>query len=166
MRYFVKKDPSFDLSSIAHREWDELVHACTSEFSSIIGTSDPDLSEFRNAGGKMLNWHGTADQAIPYNGSVSYYDRVLEKDPNAHEFYRLFLAPGADHTTHVGIAPSFEHTLGVIVDWVENNVAPDTLSAKGLDGLGRQSERPLCAYPRVQHYVGGDPTVLEAFTCV
>lgn len=166
VRYWVAKDPDLDMSTITHEKWDELFHACVSEYESVIGTSDPDLSEFSRAGGKMLNWHGMADQAIPVNGSTDYYDRVLKQDPKAQDFYRLFLGPGASHCVTCGIVPPIEDLMNVITDWVENQNPPETLRGRGQDIQGSAVERDLCMYPRVQHYVGGDSTKPEAFVCV
>lgn len=163
-RYWVKKDPSFDISAITHEEWDELIHASINEYDSIIGTSDPDLSAFKRKGGKMINWHGTVDAAIPFNGSTDYYDRVLSRDPEAPDYYRFFVAPGAGHCFHCGPTPP--PTMEYIVEWVEKGVAPDTLQASGPNGLGVWVERDLCMYPKVQHYVGGDPRVASSFICV
>ncbi|KAH6719570.1 Tannase/feruloyl esterase [Leptodontidium sp. MPI-SDFR-AT-0119] len=165
-RYWVKKDPDFDMKSITHEEWDELFHASVSEYESVIGTSDPDLSAFRRAGGKMINWHGMADQAIPVNGSVDYYERVLKKDPKAQDFYRLFLAPGVSHSLDSGVAPQIPDMIKIIRDWVENGKAPETLRAIGAIPNGKRQERDICMYPRVQHYVGGDASKPGAFTCV
>ncbi|KAK6082280.1 feruloyl esterase b precursor protein [Seiridium cupressi] len=163
-RYWVKKDPSFDISAITHQEWDDLVHASINEYDSIIGTSDPDLSAFKRRGGKMVNWHGTVDAAIPFNGSTDYYDRVLSRDPEAPDYYRFFVAPGAGHCFNCGPTPP--PTMDYIVDWVEKGAAPDVLHAVGLNGLGVQVERDLCMYPMVQHYAGGDPTLASSFICV
>lgn len=163
-RYWVKKDPSFDISKITHQEWDELFHASVNEYASIIGTSDPDLSAFKRRGGKMITWHGTVDAAIPFNGTTDYYDRVLRCDPEAADYYRFFVAPGVDHCQNCGVSPP--PTMNHIVDWVENGVAPDTLKASGMNGLGVRVERDLCMYPKVQYYAGGDPTVSSSFICV
>ncbi|KAK5625713.1 hypothetical protein RRF57_001429 [Xylaria bambusicola] len=54
-RYWVKKDPSFDMRTIIHQEWDDLVHTSINEYDSIIGTSDPNLSAFKRMGEKMVN---------------------------------------------------------------------------------------------------------------
>ncbi|KAK9419692.1 putative Carboxylic ester hydrolase [Seiridium unicorne] len=163
-RYWVKKDPSFDISAITHQEWDDLVHASINEYDSIIGTSDPDLSAFKRRRGKMVNWHGTMDAAIPFNGSTDYYDRVLSRDSEAPDYYRFFVAPGAGHCFNCGPTPP--PPMDYIVDWVEKGVAPDVLHAAGLNGLGVQVERNLCMYPKVQHYAGGDSTLASSFICV
>lgn len=60
IRLFVKKDPSYDISNITRHEYEGLFHAAVQEYTSIIGTNYPDLSEFRNSGGKMIAYHGQA----------------------------------------------------------------------------------------------------------
>ena len=113
----------------------------------------------------MLAWHGMADQLVPVNGSTDYYDRVLAKDSKAQDFYRLFLAPGADHEG-AGITVSDEASLDYIMDWVERGRASETLRAAGTTGMGVPAQRNICMYPRVQHYRGGDPSLPLSFTCV
>jgi hypothetical protein len=48
----------FDVSNLTHAEYDSLVHAGVQRYASVLGTNDPDLSEFRDAGGKMVTFHG------------------------------------------------------------------------------------------------------------
>jgi hypothetical protein len=55
---FIAKDPSFDLSNITLEEFDSMVRAGVQQYDSVIGTSDPDLREFHQAGGKMVTFHG------------------------------------------------------------------------------------------------------------
>ncbi|KAK0622323.1 Tannase/feruloyl esterase [Immersiella caudata] len=164
LRYFYAKDASLDLSSITREQFDDLFLTAVNEYESIIGTADPDLSRFKRAGGKMLSWHGMADQLVPVNGSTDYYDRVLAKDGEAQDFYRLFLAPGADHDV-AGPGVSDEDCIDYIVDWVEHGRANDTLSAAGITPMGVATRRDICMYPRVQHYRGGDPSLSTSFAC-
>lgn len=56
--YFVEKNASFDVSKMTHDDFTSLVHQGVSQFTSIIGSNDPDLREFRNRGGKILGFHG------------------------------------------------------------------------------------------------------------
>jgi hypothetical protein len=165
LRYFYAKDPSLNLTDITREQFDDLFLVAVNEYDSIIGTADPDLSRFRKAGGKMLSWHGMMDQLVPYNGSTDYYDRVLAKDSKAQDYYRLFLAPGADHAG-AGITVSDEESLDYIMTWVENGTARETLHAVGTTGLGVPARRDLCMYPRVQHYTTGDPSLPSSFVCV
>ncbi|KAL3429998.1 tannase and feruloyl esterase-domain-containing protein [Aspergillus tetrazonus] len=153
IRNFLKKDAQFDPTTLTHEEWDTLFHQSTNEYASPIGTSDPDLSEFRKAGGRLVSWHGLRDEVISVNGSANYFDRVLQHDPNAHEYFRLFLVPGAGHSTVEGLTP--KNAMDALVQWVEEEVAPETLRADG--GQDRYG---------VQVYVSGDHTVPSSFKCV
>ncbi|KAK1715103.1 Tannase/feruloyl esterase [Colletotrichum lupini] len=163
-RYFVAKNADLDLQALGHSQWGDLFVASRNEYESITGTSDPDLSRFRKAGGKLLSWHGMADQIIPVNGTVDYTDKVLKKDPKAHDYFRMFLAPGADHSISNGLTP--RNTLSALVEWVEKGIAPVTLRVEGLNAYGKPMTRDICMYPQVQHYVGGDPAWPSSFACV
>jgi len=55
---FVARDASIDLSRLSHAEFDQLAHQNRQRYGSIIGTDDADLSAFRQAGGKLVSFHG------------------------------------------------------------------------------------------------------------
>ena len=67
------------------------------KFNDVIGTDEDNLQRFRKHGGKIIIWHGEADQLIFPRGTVNYYDRVLTGNgglKHVDDFVRLFLAPG------------------------------------------------------------------------
>lgn len=43
-----------------------------------MNSNHPDLSEFRDRGGKMITWHGLADNIILPNGTLNHRQRVEE----------------------------------------------------------------------------------------
>jgi len=53
--------------------------------------------------------------------------------------------------------------------WTEEGTAPDQLIAtKWLDDkpeLGVERQRPLCPYPAMPQYIGGDVNEASSFTC-
>ncbi|KAF7536056.1 hypothetical protein G7Z17_g13095 [Cylindrodendrum hubeiense] len=165
-KYWLLKEPSFNMRKISHEVWDTLIHTSVSQYSTVIGTDNPNLSGLHKAGNKLINWHGMADQAIPVNGSVDYYERVLAGDPNAQDYYRFFLAPGASHCVTCGLVPPTMKLMDIMVNWVEKGIAPDTLPVIGDNKYGARLERNICMYPRVQHYIGGDVAKESSFTCV
>lgn len=163
IRLFVEKNSSFPIKDISQRDYEHIFHASNQQFASIISTDDPDLSEFRDAGGKMITWHGLADQLIFPNGTNNYYDRVTRLDPGVRNYFRYFQAPGVGHCGGgVGAIPT--SALDSLVAWVEKGSAPETLEAMTtVNGISRS--RRLCAYPLVSAYRGGDPGRAESYKC-
>jgi hypothetical protein len=152
-----------------------LVKAGIQRYDSIIGTRDADLTPFRDSGGKMITWHGLADGLIPFPGSTDYHDRVRAIDETVDDYFRLFLAPGTAHCVS-GKGHYPVDVISELVNWVERRNAPTQLVAQdmtnvdpatGILAKGDPAERgrPLCVYPRVQKYLGGDPDLQSSFEC-
>lgn len=57
---------------------------------SIIGTADAELTYFKKRGEKIMTWHGLPGSLITPDNTVSYAQRVYERDPQAAESYRFF----------------------------------------------------------------------------
>lgn len=167
LRVFVAKNTSLDLSHLSRSDYDRLYRASVAQYSSVIGTDDPDLTDLQNAGTKLLTWHGMADQLITFHGTVDYYDRATQFNPNITDNYRFFLAPGVEHC---GLGPGLDPHLTVfdaLRAWVENGTAPDTIPATGpaVGDTNDTREVDLCAYPRQLTFVGSDPNDATSFTC-
>jgi hypothetical protein len=58
LQLFVAKDPNLDFTNLTRKQFDRLAHLSKSTYDSVIGSSDPDLSSFREAGGKLVTFHG------------------------------------------------------------------------------------------------------------
>lgn len=132
-------------------------------FRGTIGADNTDLSSFRDAGGKLLSWHGLVDQVIPSYGTIKYREGVERRmggNMDVNQFYRLFLAPGVDHCGGgSGAVPTSPFSL--LVDWVEHGIAPAVMPAHGVSG-----ERNLCLYPKDLIYKGsGDLSLADSWTC-
>ncbi|MEW2490927.1 tannase/feruloyl esterase family alpha/beta hydrolase [Streptomyces sp. NPDC048411] len=169
VQLWLKKDLSFDISKITYSEFTQLFKQSEAEYDTVIGTDDPDLSAFRESGGKLLTWHGLADEFIPTQGTVEYREQVEQKMGGAKrvdDFYRLFLAPGTAHCGLNGAGGSADG-LAALTAWVEHGKAPETLPATLINASGEAVNRDLCSYPRVSSYNGhGDPAVASSFQCV
>ena len=140
-----------------------------------------DLEQFQSHGGKLILWHGFADARIPPLNTVAYYERLIagqtpgnghgkgERKAGLHrtqEFARLFLAPGVGHCNG-GAGPDTADLLSPLVQWVEQDVAPEQIiSSKIVNGVTTFT-RPLCPYPALPRYSGvGDTTKASSFACV
>lgn len=160
---WVEVDPTWDWRTLDYDEWLENWHASRAMFGDVIGTDDPDIAAFRDAGGKVLMFHGWDDQLIMPEGTIDYYERVIDEFHSwrkVQEFARLFMVPGL---WHCGGGPGLEPVdpFGALVDWVENGEAPDTLTTSEGDAT-----RPVCAYPYVPRWDGkGDPDQSTSFDC-
>lgn len=169
--YWLAQNPSYNLNDMNYAEFESFFSQSTSEYDEIIGTDNPDLSAFNHGGGKLIMWHGLADQLIFPGGTIDYrkrVERLMGGSSKVDDFFRLFLAPGVDHCaggTTVGAAPS--DVLGTLVSWVEENKIPDTLAAEIVDpATSTKQNRIICHYPLIAEYKGGDARRAESFACV
>ena len=168
-RYFLTQDPKFDGNAVTpaayERFWDQSVE----QYANVIATDNPDLTAFRDRGGKAIVWHGWADQLITAEGSIDYYTRVQQQMGGAKktsEFIRLFMAPGVTHCAG-GAGPQPTGLIEALLAWVEEGKAPETLPATRRAQAGAVTRsRPLCAYPLVAKYKGSGSTDEAAnFVC-
>ena len=159
---FVVADPDFDPSTLSTEEFSNLLAQSVSMWRSKLGSVNPHLRRFQEAGGKLITWHGIADTTIPPKGSEKYYDEVLKHNDNVSDFFRHFEAPGVSHCSG-GLGPLPNIALEQLMGWVENKTAPATLDASSAStGL----HRPLCPYPSRQVYQGGNANATTSFACV
>ena len=131
-----------------------------------LNATNPDLSAFRERGGKLLIHNGWADMALSPLGTIEYYEQVLKHDPSAAEDVRLFMMPGVDHCAG-GVGPDWVNYLDGIDKWVETGEAPDQLTAFWLnDQMQPEGSRPVCAYPKYIKYNGSSsPRDAASFIC-
>jgi feruloyl esterase len=156
-RYFLLQDPKWDWTTLTPAGFELLWKQSVEQYGAVIGTDDPDLTRFRDRGGKVIIYHGLADQLIPAEGTIDYYKRVQQQMGGAEktsQFARLFLAPGVDHGFR-GAGPTPTGLMGAIVRWVEEGQAPDKLIAERRDSNGQVIQtRPLFPFPQVAKYKG------------
>jgi len=125
------------------------------------------LSTFSGNGGKLLFYHGVSDPWFSALDTVEYYESLGPANGSAEEvnkWSRLFLVPGMGHCGGGAAALDQFDMLTAIVDWAENNKAPDSIISTG--NAFPERSRPLCPYPKHAHYKGsGDPEDAENFEC-
>jgi hypothetical protein len=160
-QYFLLQDPKWDWTTLTPAGFELLWTQSVEQYRDVIGTDDPDLTRFRDRGGKVIIYHGLADQLIPAAGTIDYYKRVQQQMGGAKktsQFARLFLAPGVDHGFR-GAGPTPIGLSEAIVRWVEEGKAPDKLMAERKDSAGGFIRtRPLFPYPQVAKYKGTGST--------
>jgi len=177
----VFENPKWDSKSF---NFDTDMKITDDKLGGILNSMDTNLRAFKAHGGKLIQYHGWSDAAIPPLGSVEYFESVQKAMGNTKGFYRLFMVPTMSHcaggpgATMFGNAGGFEapqedadHDVVLALDrWVEKGKAPDRIIATGyVDGnptKGVAMTHPLCPYPRVAHYKGmGDTKDAANFVC-
>ena len=140
--------------------------------SEVLNSVDPDLSEFRERGGKLIQYHGFSDPEVPPLTSINYFESAAthpgESLNRIHDFYRLFMVPGMNHCQGGPGANVFD-MLTPLDQWVEQDSAPDRILATHYvnndPAQGVALTRPLCSYPQEATYVGGNPNDAANFVC-
>ena len=169
IKHMVLRDPNFDCSTRSYNDFAWVFAQDKSRLGWLIDTDDPDLSRFRDAGGKLLTFHGLTDQYISVGGSIQYRQSVEDEMGGVEaidDFYRLFLAPGVGHC---GLLPSPGpvplNPLATLVTWVEEGKAPDVLRAVSMNKEGGLAERDICRFPYAQYYTGKDWKTPSGWAC-
>ncbi|MFN8456466.1 MAG: tannase/feruloyl esterase family alpha/beta hydrolase [Anaerolineae bacterium] len=132
LKYLAFKD-SPDLSTFNLKNWTFTVDSFNSlrEMGAIYNATNPNLAPFRDAGGKLILYHGWADDSIPPFGTITYYQAVQDKMGGleaTQKFARLFMVPGMYHCSGGQGASSFD-MLAAMEEWVEKGVAPEKIIA-------------------------------------
>ncbi len=161
VRFFLVQNPRWDWTTLTREDFEALWNQSVEEYGAVTGGDDPDLTRFRDRGGKVIIVHGLADQLIPVAGTIDYYQRVqlrMGENQASTAFARLFLVPGANHGFN-GPGPSPIGMMEAVIRWVEDGQAPDRIDAEQRKETGKLIRtRPVFAYPRVAKYKGtGSP---------
>jgi hypothetical protein len=163
---------------------DAALRAADAKTEAALNATDPDLSSFKERGGKLIVYHGWSDAAIPPENAINYYNSVKARmgQGNVDSFMRLYMVPGLQHCAGGPGANSFlgeggrglgdpdRDLYAALEQWVEKDVAPRAIIAtKYVDdnpAHGVKMTRPLCAYPEVAKYEGtGDSNDAASFVC-
>ena len=88
IRYWLLQNPQFDANSLTPDLFEHFWDQSLEQYGIVIGTDNPDLAAFRDHGGKLVLWHGWADQLITTQGqstttSVSCSRWAVPKRPHS-----------------------------------------------------------------------------------
>ncbi|MDO5657694.1 MAG: tannase/feruloyl esterase family alpha/beta hydrolase [Paracoccus sp. (in: a-proteobacteria)] len=113
---------------------------------AIFDATNPDLTGFADAGGKLLIWHGLADPHISPLNSVAYWQAVQDYMDDPDQMMRLFLLPGMSHCGG-GDLTSVD-VMTPLMAWVEDGIAPASLVLSVDDAAAEAGQgRRIFAYP-------------------
>lgn len=182
-RYTVFQDPTFNNATFNFDADFNRAKASTiaGQLVPTVFNAGSDLSSFKARGGKLLIYHGWADQQITPLSSVDYYNRVVAQQGVAgtDSFLRMFMVPGMNHCAggpgpqliggNTGTPPvaDADHDVVIALDrWSTQGVAPETLIASRVTNGAVTRTRPLCVYPKAAVYKGtGSTDDAASFVC-
>jgi len=148
-----------------------------SSWSFMTPPDETNLSALKQRGAKLMVYHGTSDPVFSSNDTTDWYQRLSAANGgDASNFARLYTVAGMNHCSGGPAADQFD-MLTPMVAWVEQGKAPESIVATARDasnaipnsevpadwGAGRT--RPLCPYPKVARYKGGDVNSAASFSC-
>lgn len=165
VKYFVTRVPTFDsltFDPLNPGAYQSRVQAV----STLTDATSTDLSAYRAKGGKIIMTHGLADEIVSTDSSTDYYNGLVQRfgQGTVDGFVRFYLMPGVGHGTGP-FHPAID-SLSALDQWVENGVAPGTLTMTDLNAATRGRSRLLCRYPLWPRYTGGDANTASSFVCV
>ncbi len=120
----------------------------------IYNATDPDLRRFAAHGGRLIMYHGWADQGIPPFESLDYYRAVAQHSggyARTQEFSRLYMIPGLYHCPcgqpADGDPATVVDMMTPLVRWVEERQAPATLTLPVTSSSGGTPPSSLSVAP-------------------
>jgi len=141
--------------------------ARVAEMAALNDATSTMLSSFVLRNGKMIIFQGNSDPVFSASDIQRWYRELQRKAFNGdavatQQSVRLFMVPGM---THCGDGPALDDfdPLTALEKWMGQGTAPDSLAASGRAFPGKH--QPLCAYPKVAMFTGGDSKQLSSYRC-
>jgi hypothetical protein len=166
---------NFNWQTVTEAGYPQVAQDGSRNIADITDTFGP-LDGFKASGAKMITSVGGNDQLIFPRGVINYYREMAARyrrdgEPdfrNLQRFYRLFRAPGVGHcgSDDTGPWPQNGADFQALINWVENDVAPDSILGSTAPGVTPALTRPLCPYPQTALYTGsGDIYNAANYVC-
>lgn len=166
LKYFVTRDPGFNSLTFDPVNWGTWGNRIR-VLSGKLDPTNPNLSVFRQRGGKLLMMHGSADAIVSNQASAEYFQSVqatLGKGRTS-SFMKYYEIPGYAHSTS-GIFNAGWDSVRALEQWVEQGKAPKRQIVEDKTGVPGRT-RPLCEFPGWPAYKGhGDINLASSFKCV
>jgi feruloyl esterase len=118
------------------------------------------LQRAHDLGLKVIGYHGTFDNQVPWRGEISFYTRAatyfghgVPDFAGLQSWYRFFSIPGMTHTPQI-------QWFSYLIDWVENGIPPDRLPNPSVGNRGGG-----CPFPQQAMFLGGSVTDPANYVC-
>ncbi|MBN1831785.1 MAG: tannase/feruloyl esterase family alpha/beta hydrolase [Deltaproteobacteria bacterium] len=160
MKYYQLTPPDPDLDPL---DFDFDLDVERTRHTGAISDADSTFLETFARHGKMIVYNGLSDQGMASSVLAGWYDEAVRVNGESiRNSVRIFFIPGMCHCDGGQATDRFD-MLEAIMAWVEEGRAPDRIIAAGSSFPG--ITRPLCPYPLVARYKGGDVNNADSFVC-
>lgn len=183
-RYAVYNNPNWDPANYTLAD----AHFAASFNPGTIRTWPRSLSAFQDRGGKIVMFHGLQDNQITSFNSPRFYEHLSDgmsyTPEQMDEFIRFFRISGMFHcnsgpgawvvgqqggSAAQGAFDRESNVLAALVDWVEQGVAPETITGTKFVNdsatVGVAFQRRHCRWPLRNTYLGGDSNDPDSWEC-
>jgi hypothetical protein len=168
VRYLLLRDTNVEIASFNPLHPGR-IRPRVEALSALYDRTSLDVDAFIAKGGKWIMVHGLADELVPSEGTIDYYNSIVAKfgHAKADDFLRLYLIPGYGHGHGAPFDASYGPFFEALESWVENGEPPQVLIVADRDPSGHGRSRPSCLYPALPRYKGsGSPDDTASFVCV
>lgn len=172
----IYRDPNWDISKFNISRDLKLIDQVMN-----LHADDPNLDLFRDAGGKLILYHGWTDQLVSPYSTLAYQESLLVRygSQALDHFSRLYMVPGMDHCRGGEGADQFggmgndgpvvdsnNDMLTALEHWVLRGESPRDLIASRIANGNVERTHRLCTYPKTAKYIGfGSPLVHTNYRC-
>jgi feruloyl esterase len=163
-KFIVFKNPAWDWHTFNPSSGYDAIESAAAGFTS----PGANLKPYFDRGGKLLMYHGWADQQVAPLNTVGYFDAVTNVVGKgaAGKSVALYMVPGMGHCQG-GVGTDTFDKVAAIEQWVDTGLAPAQIVASHQTAGKADRTRPLCPYPQVAKYKGtGSIDEAANFTCV
>jgi len=173
VKYFVVRDGNFDVRTYRPENF----QARLQQVSTILDSSNPDLSAFFARGGKLILRENMGDLAQSPQAGIDYFQAVRARlGPQvADRSARLYISPASTHSGHAASVtdgtpvPTMVDLLDPLDHWVSTDEPPPDALVQvvkaSVPPFALRASRPMCRYPAYPHYNGGDPAEASSYAC-
>ncbi|WP_241618322.1 tannase/feruloyl esterase family alpha/beta hydrolase [Rosenbergiella epipactidis] len=128
LQYVLTADGKKSDITLARFGFDQAHFQQLKTLAPLYNATDANLKPFAAAGGKLILWHGLADDSINPTGTLAYYREVVQQlgAQRAAQMSKLFLLPGVGHCGG-GEGNDQIDLLTPLMAWVEHQQAPQKL---------------------------------------
>lgn len=136
--------------------------AAVAQLAPLYNAANTNLSGFMKRNGKLIMWHGLADDSVSPAFSIAYYRGVESYlgEQATDQFVRLFLLPGVAHCGGGDGLDQFD-LLSPLMKWTEQQIAPKALitgktaaNAQEKPGMRGQENTPEGSTDAQAHFHG------------